>query len=68
MKPAWSIYFSWKWEDPYGQKFIDAKINGDCNNQSIFEVYLEKRAMLKLTPLLYLVILDMILLYKYNII
>ncbi|KAK8614167.1 hypothetical protein V6N13_122539 [Hibiscus sabdariffa] len=31
---------NFSWEDPYGQKFIDVKINGDCNNR-IWKVNLE---------------------------
>ncbi|XP_022737877.1 uncharacterized protein LOC111290709 isoform X2 [Durio zibethinus] len=32
---------NFSWEDPYGQKIIDAKIDGDCNNQ-VWKVDLER--------------------------
>ncbi|TYI15495.1 hypothetical protein ES332_A08G190100v1 [Gossypium tomentosum] len=32
---------NFSWEDPYGQKFIDAKIYGDCDNQ-IWKIDLER--------------------------
>ena len=37
--PLSTTIFSW--EDPYGQKLIDAKIDGDCNNR-VWKVDLER--------------------------